>query len=440
MSQHDSPSKPIEHATNVRLTVFALGCGASWMLYLHRYVFALIKPELGLKADELAIMDSVFATCYTVFQFPSGVVADVFGAHVYLSAAIVIWSVALAMHATPMVWMLTVARGLLGAAQSGAFAAISRISRTWFPLRVRTTVQGWMGVFSGRIGGLSANLIFATVMIGTLMLPWQTAVYVLAGSGVLYGILFFVLFRNDPRQHPWVNEAEAELIEAGESPGSRKRIPLKDMFKRMSPRSLANLGMLNLSALLSTMADNLYSNWIPFFLATVYHLEFKEMGIYSALPLLGGAVGGVVGGFLNDYLLRKLGNRRWARSIVGCGGKCGAAVMLLIALLWYDNPYAFCGMLFIVKLFADTEVATRWGTVTDIGGQATASVFSFNNSIAAIGQIVAPLVFGFMAESFGWYPVFITAACIYTAGGLSWLLINCTVPLVREDEEEAARS
>ncbi len=437
MQPYESPTAYPERPTNVRWTVFALGCGTSWMMYLHRYTFALIKPELakqGLKADELGLMDSVFAGCYTLFQFPSGVIADVFGAHLYLSGAIIIWSIALAMHTAPYLSVLYMARALLGTAQAGAFAALSRVTRTWFPLRIRTFVQGWMGVFAGRMGGLSASLIFATLMIGVLKLPWQTAVYILAGVGVALGFIFLKSFRNTPREHAGVNEQEVALIEAGEAPSRRQRMPLKEMFRRMSPRSLANLGMLNVSALLSTMADNLYSNWIPLFLFKEYALNFKEMGIFSALPLLGGALGGVFGGFLNDLLLRGLGNRRWARSLVGCGGKCGAALMLMFALSFYDNPYLFCALLFSVKFFADTEVATRWGTVTDIGGQATASVFSFNNSVAAIGQILAPLLFGVVAVTYGWYPVFVIAAGIYMLGGLSWLLIDCTVPLVREDE------
>ena len=48
-SPHDpSGAPPIvvpgERPTRVRYMVFVLGFGTSWMLYLHRYSFALIKP------------------------------------------------------------------------------------------------------------------------------------------------------------------------------------------------------------------------------------------------------------------------------------------------------------------------------------------------------------------------------------------------------------
>ena len=35
-----------DRPTQFRKVVFVLACGTSWMLYLHRYVFGLIKPEL----------------------------------------------------------------------------------------------------------------------------------------------------------------------------------------------------------------------------------------------------------------------------------------------------------------------------------------------------------------------------------------------------------
>ena len=80
------------------------------------------------------------------------------------------------------------------------------------------------------------------------------------------------------------------------------------------------------------------------------------------------------------------------------------------ALVWYDNPYAFCSLLFVVKFFGDWSLATSWGVVTDIGGRATASVFAFNNAVAGIGFIAAPPIFGFVAQHYGWPAVFATVA------------------------------
>jgi ACS family glucarate transporter-like MFS transporter len=113
-----------------------------------------------------------------------------------------------------------------------------------------------------------------------------------------------------------------------------------------------------------------------------------------------------------------------------------AAVVLLAALYWYDSPYTFCWLLFVVKLFGDWSLATSWGVVTDIGGRATASVFAFNNAVAGIGLILAPVLFGWIAEHYGWRPVFLAVAATYALCALSWLFINCTIPVVGPPKTE----
>jgi nitrate/nitrite transporter NarK len=192
-----------------------------------------------------------------------------------------------------------------------------------------------------------------------------------------------------------------------------------------------NLLALNVQTILSTLADNIYSNWIPLFLWEIHHLKFEAMGIYSSLPLLGGAIAGYLGGLLNDWLIARTGNRRWSRRLIALTGKGLAAAVLLFALVaYYDNPYVFCGLLFVVKLFGDLSLATTWGVVTDIGGRATASVFAFNNAVAGIGLIAAPPLFSFLAQHFGWPTVFVAVTITYVLCAISWLAIDCTLPVL----------
>lgn len=431
-------------ATRYRWVIFGMACGTSWLLYLHRYVFGLIKPtladEYGLGETELGLLDSGFGAFYSGFQVPLGIAVDAGGVRLVLTGMIVLWCVGLALHA----WATTkhdlwYGRAIMGAGQSAVYAALSRITRNWFPARVRTSVQGWVGVFFGRIGGVSSNLLVGSLMLGVLLLPWRTAVNGLAVFGIVYAIAFAILYRNSPREHWAVNAAEVELIEgsaAGEVEPAPPRMTVRQMFAKMSPRSIANLLALNIQTILSALADNIYSAWIPLFLASVHGLKFKEMGVYSALPLLGGACGGAFGGWLNDWIIRVTGRRRWARTGVGFAGKGLAAVLLMVAMLWYDDPYGFCTILFFVKFFSDWSLTTTWGTVTDIGGRSTATVFAFNNSVATIGAIVAPTIYGTIAEHASWKYVFLTGAGAYLLCALSWFAIDCRIPVISEDSQD----
>lgn len=438
-------TKPLkESPTHFRRWVFAVACGTSWLLYLHRYLFALIKPELAtqwdLGKDDLGLLDSAFSLAYTAFQIPLGIATDVFGAHLILGAMIATWSIGLGMHAwAPSANHMWSARFVLGVGQSAVFAAQSRITRTWFPLSVRTIVQGWVGVFFGRFGGLSANLLIGLLLLGVFDIPWRTVAYVLAGVGIGHATLFLLVFRNSPSRHRAVNAAEAELIAVGQRDdklaGKQTRMGFRQLFSKMNTRSIANLLALNFQTILSTVADNIFSAWIPLFLWEVHELRFKKMSLYSALPLLGGAIGGALGGWLNDQMIRRTGNRKWSRRLVGLTGKGIAGTLLLGALYWYDSPQYFCGSLFFVKFFSDWSLTTTWGTVTDIGGNKSASVFAFNNSVAGIGAITAPIIYGNIAEHVNWMSVFLTAAAVYLLCAASWLLIDCTMPVIPDENE-----
>ena len=123
------------------------------------------------------------------------------------------------------------------------------------------------------------------------------------------------------------------------------------------------------------------------------------------------------------------------RIVVGMAGKWLAALILATALFWYDDPYTFCSFLFFVKFFSDWSLTTTWGAVTDIGGRSTATVFAFNNSVASIGAILAPTMYGAVADHFSWHAVFLTGAAAYVLCALSWLLIDCRIPVIDEGHE-----
>lgn len=442
----DFPQKPLMAApTKIRWVVFALAFLSSWTLYLHRYVFGLIKPKLaeewGLESDELGLMDSVFSLTYSGFQFPLGIAADVLGVRLILTLLTLLGAIGLALHAwAPSPSQLWFARGFFGTGQSAIFANLNRIAPFWFPKNIRTTLQGAVGVTAGRLGGLSTSLLFGYLLLGVLELDWRTATFIFAGFGVLLAALTWLFFRNTPQTHPLVNQAEVALIE-GDGSALEESASLqgptmttREMLRRMSPRSLINFFALNVQSILSTIADNIYSAWIPLFLFEVHNLKFKEMGIYWSLPLLGGALAGLIGGVLNDRCIALTNNRRWSRTAVAMIGKGMAAALLFVAMFWYQQPYAFCIFLFFVKLFGDWSLTTSWGVVTDIGGKATASVFAFNNTVAGIGAILAPILYGFLALHYGWRAVFLSAAVTYVFCAISWLFINCTVPLLASEE------
>ena len=125
--------------------------------------------EWKLDKVQLGLLDSAFSTSATLCQFPLGIAADAAGVRLVLTGLIVLWCLGLGMHAwAPSPKYLWYARLTMGIGQSAVYATLSRMAQSWFPPGIRTTLQGLAGITSGRLGGLCANVLFATVLLGIL--------------------------------------------------------------------------------------------------------------------------------------------------------------------------------------------------------------------------------------------------------------------------------
>lgn len=419
------------------------------MLYLHRYAFALVMPSLAtewnVEKTELGFMQSAFYATYLAFQIPTGLVADWLGTHVFLAGIIFLWSAVLGLHAwAPDQQAMYGVRLAFGAAQAGCYPALGKVTQAWFPLSIRTSLQGWIASFFGRLGGCTAYLLFGALALGALAIDWRTAVTVLAAAGVVLAVAVLVVFRNAPGEHPRVSAAELALIAEGQPPRvAEGNPPQSEMFQgaepawwqAITPRSAVNLLFFLLQYFAATFADVVYVAWLPYFLSE-QNVGMVRMGLYSSLPLAGGALGGMVAGYLNDLAIRAIG-RRWGRSLVASAGNVAAAAMIALGLRFYDVPSVFCCFLFAAKFFFDWGQPTVWGTITDISGRHTATIFGLANGVGGLGALVAPPVIAIVAQRYSWSHAFWMIAATYLACGIFWLAVNCTIPVLSTREATA---
>ena len=457
MRANESPTSSLaasssssERPSHVRWQIFGLSCAASWTLYLHRYTFGLIMPTLAeewhVGLTDLGFLQSAFYSSYVALQVPCGILADRLGTHLFLGTMIIAWSAVLALHAWAadmrmMYWV----RVAFGVAQAGCYPALGKVTQAWFPLSIRTSLQGWIASFFGRFGGFTANLLFASLMLGMLGLDWRKSLVILATWGLFLGVAVLVVFRDSPAQHPRVNQAELELIAGkpavspalAEDEATTNAVAEPGGWRAISGRSALNLLFFLLQFFGATFADTIYVVWLPTVLKNVHGVSNVDMGLFASLPLLGGALGGLIGGYANDLAIRIIG-RRWARSLVGgCGNLC-AGVLVLISLAYFDTPEHFCRVLFCAKVFSDWAQPTTWGTVTDISGRYAATIFGLGNGVGGLGTVIAAPALGFVAQTYSWHAVFLLIAATYLASSICWLAVNCTIPVFRPTSRAAS--
>jgi len=441
-----------ESPTNIRWLMFVLACGTSWFLYLHRYAWNIVGPKIQetyqFDHTQSGFVFSLFYWTYAAGQIPSGVAIDLFGPHLFLGASIVLWSLALiGFGLTGNLPAIGGLRLLFGAAQAGCYPGLTKATRVWFPLRSRTTVQGWVATTFGRSGGAMSSIILGTVLMGWCGLSWQTALGVVGLAGAAFGIAFLILFRNSPAEHPLVNDAERALIAEGSSTQSlRGTLPWSRAVRSRS------LFCFTVQQFMDAGSDVAFVYLIGKYFLDRHGLDIKNVGWLASLPLWGGALGGIAGGWLNDRLIRQTGNRRWSRSGIGFVGKIIGCAMLFVV-SGQGEPVAAGIALMAAKFFSDWSQPTVWGTCTDLGGRCSATVFSIINTAGTIGGVVMPILFGMLLDwnttkriiegkesaLTNWGPLFVLLAAMYLASGICWLLIDCTKSLEEPAPGNATR-
>jgi MFS family permease len=427
--------------TPIQWRVFALACGTSFLLYVHRYSWNIVGPllqkDFQLSNREAGFLFSLFYYTYAGAQIPAGIVIDRFGARRFLSIAIVAWSAAIAaIGQSASTALIGGSRLLLGMAQAGCYPALTKVTAGWFEPSRRTVLQGWIATTAGRSGGAMAPIILGTLLMDRFNLPWGTALGVLGLIGVAYGLLFWTAYR-DPPSKPSRIEAEADSDIVRE----RVTLPWGRAWRNGSLR------FFTVQQFLDAGSDVAFVWLIGTYFLRARGFDVAKTGWLASLPLWGGALGGIVGGWLNDRSIALTSSRRWSRSGVGCVGKVVGCVLLVLTVR-QSSGAAAGWFLCAAKFFGDWSQPTVWGTCTDLGGRFSATVFSIINTAGTLGGIIMPIVFGELLDWYtthtgaaaeavattDWSPLFFLLAAMYLGSGVCWLLIDCTQTIQHTEE------
>jgi sugar phosphate permease len=427
----------------IQWRVFALACGTSFLLYLHRYHWNIVGPGLqndfGYSNRTVGFLFALFYCTYFVGQIPSGVIIDRFGPHRFLSLSIVAWSVALATIGwSPWLPLIALGRLVFGAAQAGGYPALTKVTASWFDPSRRTLFQGFIATAAGRAGGAMAPIALATVLMGGCGLSWEKSLSILGLIGVLYGVVFWLGYRDAPAKPHEIDEGLATTARP-------PTLPWAHAWRNWSLR------FFTVHQFLDAGSDVAYVSLIGAYFLRGRGYDIAQAGWLTSLPLWGGAAGGIAGGWLNDRTIALTGSRRWSRSGVGCVGKLIGGLLLVLAVR-QESGVAAAWYLCAAKFFSDWSQPTVWGTCTDMGGRFSATVFGIVNTAGTLGGIIMPLVYGDVLDRFtthaksggldivttDWTPLFDLLAAMYVASAVLWLLINCTRRIPQPDETRFA--
>ncbi|MER7555680.1 MFS transporter [Nocardioides sp. NPDC126508] len=388
--------------TRVRWKIFLLLLLLVTINYVDRgsisVALPLIKEEFGLSAEATGLALSAFFWTYALMQIPGGWLIDKLQPRRIVFASTLGWGVAqtLTAGATGMGSLMGL-RMLLGAAEAPIMPAGGKLNALWMPWRERG--RGAVILDSGAPLGAAVGGIAITGLIAATG-GWREAFVVAGLATVAVGLLAYWYVRDTPRNHPGVNEAEAELIETShaeedaQAPAGEGRTGLMPYLRHRSfwAMCLAWMGFNGVFYGLLT--------WGPLYLSEAKGFDLKTLG-WSTFVIFGaGFVGEITGGFLADHLRgRGIASNRVLRPLLG-----GAGVLVIAALVGVTViPNAITAVVLLsVVLFFLRWVGLMWSVPSILGGRANAGVLggamNFSGNIAGI---CTPLIVGLIVGATG---------------------------------------
>ncbi|MEM6844797.1 MAG: MFS transporter [Bacteroidota bacterium] len=392
------------------------------LLYIDRVCISVAKEpiasSLGLSDEQMGWVLSVFALGYALFQTPAGILADRLGSRRVLATVVSFWSLFTAL--TGAAWnfvSLLIVRLLFGAGEAGAFPGISRAVFSWIPLQERGLVTGIN--FSGSRLGAAFALPFVAWLITTL--GWRVSFFVLGGVGVIWAVVWYLTFRDDPTNHAGISTTEQDFIRA-----NRQQI---DPAVAQAPLKAGSLiGSKNMWL---AMGQYFCSNFTFFFCLTwlfphlkeKYALETLEAGFYASAPLVLGAFGNWFGGWWIDRIYRQ-GNWTLSRRLPAAVGFGLAAVGLVVS-VYMETPLTAIIFLSIAIFGADMTLSPSWSFAVDIGRQHAGAVSGTMNMAGNIGAFITALAFPYMQSWTGSeVPFFFVGAGLNVIAIILWLFMQ----------------
>jgi len=275
--------------------------GAIVLSYVDRQTIGLLKgpmsEDLGWTNSDFANIHIGFQAAYAACYLLWGRVVDRIGARLGLGLSFAVWSLAqIAIGGASRVGQFMLARGVLGAGESGAFPAAVKAVVEWFPQRERSFATGLFNSGSN-VGAILTPLAIPAI---ALAWGWQMAFVATGAAGLLWLPFWLVLYRA-PRLHPRVDAAELAWIEqdchsdsiATTSPSWRRVITRRQSWAYALGKACTD------------PVFGMYLVWLPDFLARRHHLDLKSIGWPLAAIYLMSDVGSVAGGWLSSCLLRR---------------------------------------------------------------------------------------------------------------------------------------
>ena len=378
-----------------------------------------LQADVGIGAAAYGFGAGLFFIAYAIFELPSNVMMEKYGAKVWLTRIMVSWGiVSFLMAFVQNEAMFYVLRFLLGAAEAGFFPAVIFYFARWVPAgqRGKATAVFIAGssvaaAISGPIAGMLLSLNGALGMHG-----WQWLFGFEGILSVLVGITVFFLLDAKIADARWLSAAEKDALSHAIDAEDAEHTKT-DSGKVNRWKMLLNPQILLLCGIYFAIQLSIYANtfWLPSIVKRIPGTTDLSAGFLSSIPWICAVFA--------MYFAAKWQDKARSRKpllvvalLVAAAGTYAAAVA---------SPVLALVFLAIAAMGFKSASPLFW-TIPQSGLHplVLAPAIAIINSLGNLGGFVAPFGFGIIKEQTGSVipGLFALAAASAVAAGLVYFL------------------
>ena len=396
--------------------------------------------EFGWSDTDQGWVLSAFFGGYISTQILGGLLAKAYGGKVVIGCGIGLAS--LATLATPLLAAnfraLIVLRVLTGAASGVTYPCIMTFLGLWTQKSERSFFVSI--VFSG--GGLGT--VSAMILGGGIMenAGWRWVFVFYGVCGLLWCILLACLVASSPACHSTIHVSERRLLVQPPPPDGEKASETTIPWKKiLLSRPVWAIFIAHFSF---NFGFYLMVTELPSYLSTVHHLSITRTALSAALPYFAQFIVSNVAGILADHVIAN----GWVSTV--CVRKVAMTTgMLIPAMSLVAVGYVQSGIASVALLTLSVGALgichSGYGAnYLEVSRSLSGVLLSIGNTFATLPGILAPLITGFVLESYGCLPgvaesacaeayeaVFLLAFAQYALGVLffvAWATSECVLP------------
>lgn len=355
-----------------------------------------MNAAIGLSTSAYAIGAGVFFLTYFVFEIPSNLLLERFGARVWMARIMFTWgllSAANAFVAGPRSFYIV--RALLGAAEAGFFPGIIFYLTLWFPEVYRARIYGHFmialplaTVVGAPISGALLGLDGAAGLAG-----WRWLFLAESVPSLVLSAAVLVFLTDRPESAAWLDEPERRWLASRLGAERRAREARRPLTVA---RALTDRGVLLLSGVYFGLVAANYG--VTFFVPQIvqsFGFSNLQTGFVSAIPYAVGAIAMLTWPRRSDRV-----NERRMHTVVPLVVTAGGLAAASIAV---SAPWTIAALAITTAgIYAAFPVF--WALPTAfLSGPAAAGGIALINSIGNLSGFVGPYAMGWFKETSGSY-------------------------------------